>query len=279
MKLYRIKNWDRFENFRSRQLNTCKFFCIPTKQDGLGYKILTSMPDGAALYGCFVAVCLIASKQRNPRQGFLTITGSAHDKPFSCSELSLKCNLPIGKLKRMLIACSSPRIGINWIECTPVMWLKKLNSRLWLPSTSYKSESSDHVATDQRPSSDHVATDQRPSSDHVATDQRPINPERTKERSIRSINARARTREGIDLGKIEVNQAGNQILGLLSRCQALFLETNELKNWHKRWYERASNDPKKLDRVLAHCEEFKRSGAKVLKSFPAMAEHAWREFK
>jgi len=75
-KLYQIKDWDgKFENHKSRTTQRCGFCCVPNKQDGLGYGMIIQDDDGPAIYGAFVAILLMCSKQPSPRKGYLTDTG------------------------------------------------------------------------------------------------------------------------------------------------------------------------------------------------------------
>lgn len=114
MNLYRIKDWDaNFENHKSRSTNRCGFCCVPNKQDGLGYSMIMQEEDGPAIYGAFVAVLLMASKQPSPRQGYLTDTGGADGYPLGIREVSLKTKVPEAVVERMLEVISSPRVG--WI--------------------------------------------------------------------------------------------------------------------------------------------------------------------
>ncbi len=113
--MWKIKNWNQtFENNKSRERSSCKWCAIPNKQDGLGYGRLLSLPDGPALYGAFVAVVLVASKHPKPRDGHLTGTGRAQDRPYTADDLSIKTKIPEEIIKRMLAATTSEAIG--WIE-------------------------------------------------------------------------------------------------------------------------------------------------------------------
>ncbi len=112
---YRIKDWQKhYENNKSREREVCSWCPIPNKQDGLGYGRLLQAPDGAALYGAFLAVILVASKQGRPRDGYLTGTGRADDGPLSADDLSIMTKIPEPIISRMLETASCANIG--WIE-------------------------------------------------------------------------------------------------------------------------------------------------------------------
>lgn len=115
MTSYRIRDWDRhFENNKSRERDACSWCPVPNKQDGLGYGRLMRLKDGAALYGAFVAVVLVCSKQKRPRHGHLTDTGRADGCPYDSIGLSIKTQVAPDTIQRMLDACSDASIG--WIE-------------------------------------------------------------------------------------------------------------------------------------------------------------------
>lgn len=112
--VYQIRDWNsHFENNKSRERDACSWVPIPNKQDGLGYGTLLRMPNGPALYGAFVAVVLVASKQCSPRDGHLTDTGRADGCPHTAETLSIKTQMPEKLISEMLTVCSSERIG--WI--------------------------------------------------------------------------------------------------------------------------------------------------------------------
>jgi hypothetical protein len=113
MKLYQIKDWDaHFENSKSREREKCSFCCLPNKQDGLGYGLLLRHERGEALYGAFVAVVLVASKQKR-RNGWLTDTGMPAGCPLTARQLSIKTNFAEKTIEEMLEVVSSNEIG--WI--------------------------------------------------------------------------------------------------------------------------------------------------------------------
>lgn len=113
LKLYRIKDWDKhYENNKSRERERCSFCCVPNKQDGLGYGLLLNEPNGESLYGAFVAVVLVASKQK-VRKGYLTANGLPAECPLSARQLSIKCRFKEDTIQRMLDVCCGE---VGWIE-------------------------------------------------------------------------------------------------------------------------------------------------------------------
>jgi len=114
---YQIKNWnDHFENAKSRSVLNKTWGNLPNKQDGLGYGLIMREPDGAAIYGAFVALVLMCSKQPNPRGGWITETGAPDARPLTALEISIKTQMPEEVVERMLKVTSSTPVG--WVEDT-----------------------------------------------------------------------------------------------------------------------------------------------------------------
>lgn len=114
MTLYQIEDWDvNFENAGSRGVERCSWCPVPNKQDGLGYTLLTQGRNGAARYGAFVAILMVASKQKKPREGWLTDNGRSSGRPLSAYQLSLKTKLPERIIEETLLRVSQSDIG--WI--------------------------------------------------------------------------------------------------------------------------------------------------------------------
>jgi len=112
--LYQIKDWDAtYENYKSRERGLCGWCSVPNKQSGLGYLRLINQNEGngPAMYGCFVAIVLLASKQRKPRNGYLTDTGRVHGTPLTAEDISLTVGMPSGLVQLTLEACASHSIG------------------------------------------------------------------------------------------------------------------------------------------------------------------------
>ena len=77
--LLRINNWDEyFENNRSRGMRATTWVPIPNRLDGDGYSELLDHPEGAAHYGAWVAMVLMASKC-HPRGTLVRDGGRPHD--------------------------------------------------------------------------------------------------------------------------------------------------------------------------------------------------------
>lgn len=112
---YRVKDWDKnFENDRSRQRDKCSFICVPNKQDGSGLINLLSEKDGAACYGVWQLILGACSRQRRPRQGWLTDDGTCSGRAWSEPELARRWRRDPREIERAFIALCD--ISVGWIE-------------------------------------------------------------------------------------------------------------------------------------------------------------------
>lgn len=111
---YRIRDWDRhYETERSRSIQAPSRCSLPNKQHGLGYGRLVTRPNGAAVYGAFVAVVLVASRQsRDVRAGWLTEDGTETGAPYSAADLAIVTRLPESAIAEALAAA----VEVGWID-------------------------------------------------------------------------------------------------------------------------------------------------------------------
>ncbi len=109
--VYRIRDWTaRYEVNRTRELKRMDWVPMPNRMDGDAYIELIDHPQGAAHYGAWLAVALIASRC-DPRGLLLRADGTPHD-PASLSRI---CRIPAKILKDAL-----PRlVSIGWLEEIP----------------------------------------------------------------------------------------------------------------------------------------------------------------
>lgn len=106
--MYRIVNWhDNFENNRSRELKKLDWVPIPNKLEGDGYTELLDHDNGAAHYGAWCALVLIASKC-DPR-GTLVRDGA---RPHDFRSLARMTRVPVAVWEEAI-----PRlVHIGWLE-------------------------------------------------------------------------------------------------------------------------------------------------------------------
>lgn len=113
--LYQIADWDRnFENNKSREREKCSFVCVPNKHDGLGFTRIIAEKDGASIYGIWVMILQVCSRQNRPRQGFLTQNGAQDGHRMGTECLALRLRRTSQELERALSVLSSE--GVGWIK-------------------------------------------------------------------------------------------------------------------------------------------------------------------
>lgn len=142
--LYQINDWvSIYENSKSKTIKTPSWCPVPNKQDGLGYGLIMQEDDGTAIYGAFVSVVLMCSKQSVTRRGYLSDTGMPDGRPLSPKELSVKTKVPHATIERMLDVTSSESIG--WISNVTTVSPRCHNERPELNRTEQKEQKEQHA--------------------------------------------------------------------------------------------------------------------------------------
>ena len=110
--VYQIANWNElYENNRTRELKRLEWVPVPIKHDGDGYTELVEHPDGAAHFGCWVAILQIAAKC-DPRGTLLRDGAKPHDVDSICR---------ITRLPRPMLKAALDRlIGIGWVVANSI---------------------------------------------------------------------------------------------------------------------------------------------------------------
>lgn len=115
MGMYRIKDWDgHFENDRSRRVDECSFVCVPNKQHGLGLLYILSLEDGLTVYAIWNLILGAASRQRKPRQGWMSDDGTEAGIPWTHEEMALRWRRSIKEIETAIQVLCSSRVG--WLE-------------------------------------------------------------------------------------------------------------------------------------------------------------------
>jgi uncharacterized phage protein (TIGR02220 family) len=114
MIVYQVKDWDRnYENNKSREREDCSFVCVPNSHSGLGISRVLDEKDGATIYGIFNLIVGACSRQRKPREGWMTQDGHPTGTPWAVADLSLMFRRPEKEIRRALDVLCSP--GVAWI--------------------------------------------------------------------------------------------------------------------------------------------------------------------
>jgi hypothetical protein len=109
---YQVKNWNtHFENNKSRERDECSFVCVPNQQSGLGFSRIMDEKDGAAIYGVFCMILGACSRQKKPREGWLTQDGHPTGTAWALDDLAIQFRRPEREIRRALDILSSPKVG------------------------------------------------------------------------------------------------------------------------------------------------------------------------
>lgn len=110
--LYQIEGWnDYFENAKSRTYDRCQYVVSPNKHGGSGWSNVMGEPDGAAIWGIWKMLLDVCSRQRKPREGWLTSDGKKNGRRLTQRELSNQLRRPIEEIYRALKILRSPEVS------------------------------------------------------------------------------------------------------------------------------------------------------------------------
>ena len=112
---YQIDKWDEnYENYKSRDIDACRYVCVPNKQDGSSMTYILSLKDGATIYGIWHLILGTASRQARPRAGWMTDTGKPDGAPWTLAGMAVRWRRTETEVKRALEVLGSPSVG--WIK-------------------------------------------------------------------------------------------------------------------------------------------------------------------
>lgn len=120
-KRYQIVDWQlHYENNKSRERDELSWVPIPNARDGLGFQRIlragapANPHKGVAMFGCFILLVEICSRQRRIRNGWLTHDGTPDGTPYTADDLSLKLGIQADLIQETLDLTSSKQVG--WIR-------------------------------------------------------------------------------------------------------------------------------------------------------------------
>lgn len=117
--VFQIDKWHQlFETAKTRTYKNKTQGAFPLKLHGTGYRRLMRREDGPAVYGCFIAICMVAHQATSiSRDGYLTDTGEISGVPYDIEDLALKTDMPESLVAATLEFCANPKIGWIRIYC------------------------------------------------------------------------------------------------------------------------------------------------------------------
>jgi hypothetical protein len=111
---YQVKGWDdHFESAKSRQFKTRNQVYLPNKH-GLGYRRLVSSKNGEAMFGAWVAMCQVLSRQSAPRGGWITDDGTQGGIPLTAGDIAMMTGYSEVIVEQMLVCCASQAVA--WLS-------------------------------------------------------------------------------------------------------------------------------------------------------------------
>ena len=85
IKMLRVRDWDKdYENNRSREIRRTLWFPAPNDLSADGYTELVGHPDGAAHFGVWNSLLMVASKA-SPRGSLVRDDGRPHTAESPCA--------------------------------------------------------------------------------------------------------------------------------------------------------------------------------------------------
>lgn len=110
---YRIRRWSElFENNRTRDLKSLRWFSFPNTFDEDGFREIVSHPSASAVLGCWIVMLAVASRAE-PRGVLIRANG----EPHTPKSLEIKTGIPADDFENALLLLMSN--DIKWIESIP----------------------------------------------------------------------------------------------------------------------------------------------------------------
>ena len=112
----KIAKWgERFENAKSKTYKMKSQGSLPINLGGSGYRRMMRLPDGPAMYGCFVSMAMMVHGSGSvDRDGYLTDTGGISGGYYDIEDISLKISMSEELIAKTIEFCSSAKMG--WME-------------------------------------------------------------------------------------------------------------------------------------------------------------------
>jgi hypothetical protein len=306
--VYQITNWNRFfENNKSRERESCRFVCIPNKQDGAGLARVLSHQNGAAIYGIFHLLVCEVSRQKSPRDGWLTDSGQApeclksgqmlsaevppevppevpaaealagHSDAWTIPVIAARCRRPIAEITEAIEVLTS--VNVNWIKALQLVPPKvppkvPAAGALALPERT-KNEEREQRRTNERTNErttnrDGTGVLGRGGSENGSVD--------------RSVDRSERIAFSKKIGKVELAIVPDGFDPIRSEdeltelCQQI-LGKDEMAHCGSRWRRRLEKKPDLIRRILAEIHQKRREGKIKVRNPGAMAEDLWNQWK
>ncbi|MGI8821213.1 MAG: hypothetical protein ACR2ID_10160 [Chthoniobacterales bacterium] len=142
--LFQLVDWDqKFENDRSRTRDACRFVCVANDLSDPALIELLLHPFGTHCDSVFLSMLRLCSRQRKPREGWLTDDGRRDGNPFTVDRLARLFRVEAIFVKLTIHACVARDVG--WIRCVgdQPAWLTQGDQLLLEAIGKYEDQLSD----------------------------------------------------------------------------------------------------------------------------------------
>lgn len=110
--VYRIRQWDNFENHESKKLKNLSWIAMPNKHDGRGFRRVAALPNSVQVFCAWTLMLQVASKM--PTRGVLL----DEDGALTAADLAAKTGFHERIFADAFIALIRPEI--RWLEIVEV---------------------------------------------------------------------------------------------------------------------------------------------------------------
>lgn len=251
--ILRVRDWSTsYENNRTRELKSLAWVPIPNAHDTDAYLTLIDRPNGAGLFGAWIALLKVASRSE-PRGTLLRSPGVPHD----ATSLHRVTRIPADIFKD-LIAVATSECGLLEIVDADVSQHDAIATHP--PATvSQPSASLSHEA----------APNERTNEANITkgTEQKRTEPNES-DSVVRSGDG-GKSNNGI----VALSSSPDRTTELLRKCHAV-LGRHETEKNKETWRKRAEQDPVKLEKVLDDMQSQIKEG-KPIRNRGAFATDLW----
>lgn len=114
--LFQIVDWNlKYENDRSRVVENCHWMCVQNDLLEPAVLELFDHPLGVYCHSIFLRMLCLCSRQKKPREGWLTHSGQRDSVPYSVDRLARVFRVDPVLVKVTIHACMASEVG--WLAC------------------------------------------------------------------------------------------------------------------------------------------------------------------
>lgn len=261
---YSIKGWNKtFETSDSKRYKNLPWISVPTKQDGKGRRRLVRLPNGAALFGAWVAMTQVAAKC--PTRGVL----ADEEGPLDANDLEMITDIPAELFDELFHVLTSVDQKIGWLEqidwfppgCDPGDAQRANNDCRATKHNETEPDRTEHDKTETEPESADATASDSGSPEARARLSGSDSPPATGSGSGEGLRIRA---EAEFFSLIESASRGERVNGNLPDKQLKADMTTARNWWHDHIWPPGQHDlgPERFDRFRSALRQARQGGAR-----------------